>query len=183
MKDLMTSTYMTGKDIAELRRKCASYGLDHSEILDKYNDGEIAAMYNDFGPGEFPEWMEGVLYSANPYLGPACLIYDLEMIDSDGKRETFADCCRRLRENGRRIAKIRFHWWRPARYIVAWEASTLARACLKNSWEAWIMYSRHKGAVDERMSDVDCEIGYSSAIYRACRLNLVYSIYGSPLVL
>lgn len=183
MKDLMTSTYMTGKDIAELRRKCFSYGLDHADILDKYSDGEIAAMYNDFGPGEFPVWLEDVLYSANPYLGPACLIYDLEMIDSDGKRDTFVGCCRRLWENGRRIAKIRFHWWRPARYLVALEASVLARANMKNGWEPWVMYSKHKGEADARMSDVDFEIGYSSALYRACRFNLVYSIYGSPLVL
>lgn len=67
--------------------------------------------------------------------------------------------------------------------MVAWDASALARACIKNGWEVWMMYNSHKGPVDERMSDVDCEIGYSSALYRACRLNLVYSIYGSPLVL
>ena len=103
---------MAGIDeIKRLKGLCEEYNLEGREILDKYTDEELAALFNGIGPEAFPSWLRTALDALHPSLAPVAMIHDVEWSESDGKEETFAASNARFRRNGCKVASASFGWW------------------------------------------------------------------------
>ena len=62
---------MAGIDeIKRLKGLCEEYNLEGREILDKYTDEELAALFNGIGPEAFPSWLRTALDALHPSLAP-----------------------------------------------------------------------------------------------------------------
>ena len=124
---------MAGIDeIKRLKGLCEEYNLEGREILDKYTDEELAALFNGIGPEAFPSWLRTALDAWS---------------ESDGKEETFAASNARFRRNGCKVASASFGWWRPRRYLVMWDSVKFARICQRFGWGAFLApyEARQKG--------------------------------------
>ena len=127
----------TTEEALRLRTLCDKYGLEHREILAKYTDEQLAAIYNGIGPEAFPEWLRAALDAMHPSLAPVAFIHDVEWHESDGSASSFEASNDRFRRNGVAVACAAFGWWRPRRSKVMWDAVKFARVCQRFGWSAW----------------------------------------------
>ena len=127
----------TVNEVQKLRALCEEYGLEDREILAKYTDEELAAIYNGIGPESFPQWLRAALDAVHPSLAPVAFIHDVEWHESDGSETAFGASNARFRRNGCKVASAAFGWWRPRRYKVMWDAVKFARVCQRFGWSAW----------------------------------------------
>ena len=139
----------TTEEALRLRTLCDKYGLEHREILAKYTDEQLAAIYNGIGPEAFPEWLRAALDAMHPSLAPVAFIHDVEWHESDGSASSFEASNDRFRRNGVAVACAAFGWWRPRRYKVMWDAVKFARVCQRFGWSAWRApyEARQEGAI------------------------------------
>ena len=133
-------------EIRRLRKACEDMELENREILDKYTNEELAAIYNGIGPEAFPSWLRAALDALHPSLEPVALIHDTEWHESDGERATFDASNDRFARNGCAVATESFGWWRPRRYKVMWDAVKFARICQRFGWGAF--YAPYKARVN-----------------------------------
>ena len=127
----------TTEEARRLRELCEKYELENREILAKYTDEQLAAIYNGIGPEAFPEWLRATLDAMHPSLAPVAFIHDVEWHESDGSASSFEASNARFRRNGIAVACAAFGWWRPRRYKVMWDAVKFARVCQRFGWSAW----------------------------------------------
>ena len=137
----------TTEEASRLRTLCEKYGLENREILAKYTDEQLAAIYNGIGPEAFPEWLRAALDAMHPSLAPVAFIHDVEWHESDGSASSFEASNARFRRNGIAVACAAFGWWRPRRYKVMWDAVKFARVCQRFGWSAFLApyEAREKG--------------------------------------
>jgi len=134
---------MAGVDeVKRLKALCDEYDLEDREILSKYTDDELAAIFNGIGPDAFPQWLRSALDALHPSLAPVAFIHDVEWHESDGTETAFAESNARFRRNGCKVASAAFGWWRPRRYLVMWDAVKFARICQRFGWSAWLAPSK-----------------------------------------
>ena len=127
----------TTEEARRLRGLCETYGLEGCEILAKYTDEQLAAIYNGIGPEAFPQWLRAALDAVHPSLAPVAFIHDVEWHESDGSIAAFDMSNARFRRNGCKVACAAFGWWRPRRYKVMLDAVKFARVCQRFGWSAW----------------------------------------------
>lgn len=138
-------------EVAFLRFMCVSLGLENADILDKYTDAELADSFNGIGPDFFPEWMVSAMNRLSPELLPACMIHDVEWMESDGTMESFHESNGRLRRNGKIIASSLYGFWHPKRYIVKWKARAFSKACESFGCGIWQDYAKAREGDCETM--------------------------------
>lgn len=142
------------KEIKRLKELCEEYGLEGREILERHTNTELASLYNGIGPEAFPEWLRSVLDFVHPSLAPVAFIHDVEWSDSDGTEESFAASNARLKENGYKIAKGMYSWWRLRRYLVMNDARRFGNLCQSFGWSAWrAPYEARQKAAAEGTTD------------------------------
>ena len=129
-------------EVKRLKSLCEKYELEGREILSKYTDDELAAIFNGIGPDAFPQWLRSALDALHPSLAPVAFIHDVEWHESDGTETAFAESNARFRRNGCKVASAAFGWWRPRRYLVMWDAVKFARICQRFGWSAWLAPSK-----------------------------------------
>ena len=132
----------TVDEVKRLKELCDEYGLEGREILSKYTDEDLAAIFNGMGPDAFPQWLRSALDALHPSLAPVAFIHDVEWHESDGTEASFAESNARFRRNGCTVASAAFGWWRPRRYLVMWDAVKFARICQRFGWSAWLAPSK-----------------------------------------
>ena len=132
----------TVDEVKRLKELCEEYGLEGREILSKYTDEQLAAIFNGIGPDAFPQWLRSALDALHPSLAPVAFIHDVEWHESDGTEASFAESNARFRRNGCKVASAAFGWWRPRRYLVMWDAVKFARICQRFGWSAWLAPSK-----------------------------------------
>ena len=76
----------TTEEARRLRELCEKYELENREILAKYTDEHLAAIYNGIGPEAFPQWLRAALDAVHPSLAPVAFIHDVEWHESDARR-------------------------------------------------------------------------------------------------
>lgn len=128
----------TPQEIRELLDFAEAAKLENREILAHYTPQQLASIFNGIGPESFPAWLRTLLDAIHPTLAVVACIHDVEWTESDGTRESFTASNRRFFRNGWRVACASFAWWRPRRYLVAFDAWKFARICQRFGWAAWI---------------------------------------------
>ena len=134
----------TLNEIKRLRAACEDCGLEGREILAKYTDEELAALFNGIGPEAFPPWLRAVLDFIHPSLEPVAFLHDAEWELSDGTKESFTASNERFKRNGYKVAKADFGWWRPRRYVVMNHARRFGNICQAFGWSAWMAPFKEK---------------------------------------
>lgn len=134
----------TIEKINELKRLCEEYALDGAERLGAYTDAQLAATYNGIGPEAFPAWLRAVIDTLHPSLEPVAFIHDIEWSGYDKSASFFAESNARFKANGYRVAKAKFAWWDPRRYIVMNQARRFGNVCGLFGWRAFVS-GRMKG--------------------------------------
>ena len=74
-------------EVKRLKALCEKYELEGREILSKYTDDELAAIFNGIGPDAFPQWLRSALDALHPSLAPVAFIHDVEWHESENAPE------------------------------------------------------------------------------------------------
>ena len=127
----------TLKEIKELKQFAAECGLENREILDRYKNAELAAIFNGIGPDVFPDWLRNAITAIHPSLAVVAFIHDVEWHESDQSKEKFTESNERFKTNGCAVAKHKFGWYDPRRYIVMNQARRFGNICQTFGWSAW----------------------------------------------
>lgn len=128
----------TVNEVKRLRALCEDCELEGREILAKYTDEDLAAIFNGIGPEAFPSWLRAALDALHPSLAPVALIHDAEWTLSDGTKESFTASNKRFKRNGSKVAKAEFAWYNPRRYAVMNSARRFGNICQTFGWAAWM---------------------------------------------
>ena len=126
----------TIKEIQELMILAEKYNLEHRDILQMYSISELTHIFNGIGPDRMPKWMREALGFLHPSLVVVALIHDVEF-HVGGNEFEFKASNRRFRINGHKVAKQKYSWWNPLRYIVMRKASRFAAYCQLFGCEGW----------------------------------------------
>ena len=128
----------TVNEVKRLRALCEDCELEGREILAKYTDEDLAAIFNGIGPEAFPSWLRTALDALHPSLAPVALIHDVEWSESDGTKESFTASNKRFKRNGSKVAKAEYAWYNPRRYAVMNSARRFGNICQTFGWAAWM---------------------------------------------
>ena len=127
----------TQKEIKELKQLAEACQLENREILEQYTLKELAAIFNGIGPDAFPDWLRNAITALHPSLSVVAFIHDVEWHESDQSREKFTESNERFKTNGYAVAKYKFGWYDPRRYIVMNQARRFGNICQTFGWSAW----------------------------------------------
>jgi len=128
---------MTIREIKRLRSMAVEAGLDNIKILKRYSAKDLQKIFNGIGSDKFPEKLRKFLDEMNPTLLPVAMIHDVEWHLSDCSMKKFTESNDRFKVNGIRIAKFRYCFLDPRRYIVMWKARKFSKLCQLFGWSAW----------------------------------------------
>lgn len=126
------------KEIKELKMLAVEYELENREIIGKYTIAQLSSIYNGIGPEAFPEWLRCAISALHPSLAVVAFIHDIEWHESDCTRESFKISNDRFKTNGYKVARTKFGWYNPLRYIVMNHARRFGNACQLFGWNAWL---------------------------------------------
>jgi len=127
----------TQKEIKELKALAEACQLENREILEKYTLKELTAIFNGIGPDCFPSFLREAITALHPSLSVVAFIHDVEWHESDQSREKFTESNTRFKTNGYAVAKFKYGWYDPRRYIVMNQARRFGNICEIFGWEAW----------------------------------------------
>lgn len=122
-----------GKSIQQLIDSAARHGLDGAEILDSFDETELANIYNGIGPDRFPAWLRAIVTEANGLFEPAALIHDVRY-HIGGDREDFTYANDEFRSNCYTLVRAAYSWHDPRRYKWLFRAWRYAGYCQKFGW-------------------------------------------------
>lgn len=132
--------------IAKWRKQAKEANLHDHQILNKYNDIELAEIFNGIGSDGFPEWLRQGYSKLHPSLMPVALIHDvqwhersLQKIDNPGKidRHKFELTNQQFKWNSDLMAKYNYSWYNPARYYVHFAGWRFKHYCNTNLGYHW----------------------------------------------
>jgi len=136
---------MDVEEIEKLREECCRYELSGRELFGRYNADSIRFVCNGIGPSWMPEILRDFVSTMNPSLEPVAAIHDMRY-DIGGTEEDFLAANAEFEENGVRIAKAKFGWWRPRRYLVIAQAKKFRALCDKFGKPAFRFEAKCGGA-------------------------------------
>lgn len=125
------------KEIKELKHTVEEFQLENREIIGNYTMAELCSIYNGIGPDAFPDWLREVITTLHPSLAVVAFIHDIEWHESDGSKAKFTESNNRFKTNGYLVARMKYRWYDPRRYIVMNQARRLANTCQVFGWDAW----------------------------------------------
>ncbi len=134
----------TLREIKVLRDTAIEANLENVEIVKKQHNAQLQRICNGIGPACFPDWLRKGISKIHPTLLPVAFIHDAEWHENSGFIGDFVASNRRFKRNGYKMAKFRYHWFDPRRYIVMRQASRLARICMLFGYPAWTSATRKK---------------------------------------
>lgn len=120
----------------ELRESAKKYGLKHLPVLYKYCDAVLIAQYNGVGPDRWPPIIRDVLSWALEDVLEAVLTHDMDYYQG-GDEKAFHEANEVLGDNVRTLAKKKYGWWRPRRYLLKKISYKLTEWTDKYGWEGW----------------------------------------------
>lgn len=110
--------------------------LECLSVVWRFDEDEIAKIYNGIGPDRFPDWLRAIITEANGLFEPAALIHDLQYHIGGTKKDfTFANDV--FLRNCRTLVKSVYSWYDPRRYKWLFRAWRYAEYCQEFGWEGF----------------------------------------------
>ena len=108
-----------------------------------YGAGDIKESYNGTGSDSTPSVIRRILTRYTRFAKEAVAEHDLTWwLVEEGviskTREEFLASNKRLKDNMRKCAKLRYHWSNPYRWWCHAKGWIAERACNKYGWESWV---------------------------------------------
>lgn len=125
------------KEIKKYRDLAKEADLEGKEVLWLFHNSRLQSICNGIGPDAFPEWLRDAISALHPTLAPVAAIHDVQWYLSDGSVANFIASNRGFRRNGFRMAKLKYGWYNPLRYVVMRQADRFARLCNLFGWRFW----------------------------------------------
>ena len=125
------------REIKRLRLMAIEAGLDGATKLKRYKLADLRLIFNGIGSDKFPEKIRNFLNKLHPSLMPVAMIHDVEWHNSDCSMAKFTESNTRFKKNGYKIAKYRYCFLDPRRYIVMNQARRFGNLCQLFGWSAW----------------------------------------------
>ena len=124
----------TIEEIRVFREKSKRLALHGCNSPDKYTDEELQVICNGIGPAILPDVFRKAVNNVHPTLECAAFLHDIAVEESDGTRGGFTVANDDFKENGYLLAKDRYPWYHPCRYLVMNNARRLANYCQQGGW-------------------------------------------------
>ena len=102
---------METEHIRELRTLAAEYDLAGREILDSYDDDELAQIYNGAGPDSWIPAARDILTALMELFEAEILIHDTQFHQSDALHESFEKTAALWKQNCRKIFDREYPFW------------------------------------------------------------------------
>ena len=128
---------MKRSEISKIRKMAIEAGLDGATKLKRYTIKDLQKIFNGIGSDKFPKKIREFLDKLNPTLLPVAMIHDVEWHKSDCLMATFTASNTRFKQNGYKIAKYRYCFLDPRRYLVMLQAKRFGNLCQLFGWSAW----------------------------------------------
>lgn len=123
-------------EIKRLIEICEAAELEGREILSRFSPEELTGIYNGIGPDRFPKALLCALSALHPTLLPCALIHDVQY-HIGGTKYDFTEANVMFERNGIRMARYRYGWYDPRRYLVAHKAMVFADLCQALGWDGY----------------------------------------------
>ena len=133
------------KTVTRLYNLAVHYGLHGSGWLGTFTMQTLARDFNGIGPEWFPEKVRRVIDRLHADLLPVALVHDVRWSHSDGGYDYFAASNDEFKRNGYRVARAKYPWYRPARYLRMNEARVFGNLCQAFGWSAYRAAYEKKG--------------------------------------
>lgn len=117
------------EDIKKARQQAAELGLKGSLIFCSLPITAVQKCCNGIGAAWMSETSRKILNKRFPVLQTAAMIHDVRYQYGSGTDEDFHQANDELYENGCILAKAKYSWWEPLRYLVMYDAHRLAKVC------------------------------------------------------
>lgn len=113
------------------------YGLQGYDFCAQFPNATLAEDYNGIGPEWMPQKLRDALDAMHADFCPAAFGHDVRFAHSDGSHEQFVAANEEFLDNCRIIAKAKYGWWNPVRYIRLAQGRALFRAVVMFGWPAY----------------------------------------------
>lgn len=135
--------------IRSLLRQCEYYGLDGRVRVAALPHCILYSAYNGIGPSWLPDIVRDAYTALHADFEPAALIHDIDFEFGDGTHEAFAAANERFLANCRIIAKAKYAWYDPRRYIRLHQARAMYRLLVLFGWPAYkAARAKHTASVE-----------------------------------
>lgn len=123
-------------DALELRKSAVKYSLEHWQQLYRLTDEELREQFNGVGPDRWPEDLRTMLSEILWDVQEAVEIHDVDYY-LGGDEKAFHEANRVLGRNVRKLARKKYHWWKPRRWFLIEVSRIMEEATDKYGWEGW----------------------------------------------
>lgn len=113
------------------------YGLSGSGWVRTFSLETLARDFNGIGPEWFPSRLREAIDKLHADLLPMAFIHDVRWSHSNGEYSYFKSSNEELKRNGYLIAKVKYPWYRPERYIRMNQARVFGNLCQVFGWSAY----------------------------------------------
>ena len=126
------------EEVILLREQSLRLNLRNCEKLLKFTPEALQNICNGIGPECLPECLRDAMSAAHPTLKVVAFMHDLDFATGNG---TWADFCKANENfyiNGIIAANAKYAWYHPLRYIVRYQAKSLAAICQTAGWYPYL---------------------------------------------
>lgn len=123
-------------------------------LLTQYSYNQIRSVCNGCGPEWMNEKIRRILDVRFSLFKLAFVVHDVHFAYNDDRgKDSFDKVNRELYDNCLNIAKNRFKWFSPFRYLAMLDARKLYIACDRFAWKAWTENSEMAPTLKEYYED------------------------------
>ncbi len=130
--------------VTRLLAQARAYGLSGVSFVEAVPLEQVARDYNGIGPSWFPDVLRRAIDRLSPDLCCCALIHDVRWAHNPGTVAAFNASNAELEANGLIVARTRYGWYDPRRYILKHKARAFADLCQAFGWSAYVAANVNK---------------------------------------
>lgn len=130
-QDIVKEQLRNGQIVKKLRDECYRYKLEYSDMLRYLSDDDLIDIISN----KEGLWLLFVARDIAPHVLSAMLVTIVELCKWRRKSViAVAEGMERLKRNGIHVAKAKYGWYNPLRYVTMWKTYVLYSICRNVKW-------------------------------------------------